>query len=824
MKNFISLLENEEKIIKDYTEYVEEHCKNIKLAYEWLEENTPEVLDEISNKEKFIKENILKHDESKYSKEEFMPYAKYFFDGKKNEDEFNKAWEHHYKNNPHHPEYWEGKEMSYEFIIEMICDWMTFSIKKNNMHELINFYENKAKDDKEKNLNEKTKEKLDKIIEIIKTKINELESDAEELSEGILVSNIKELNESVYSDNKNFDFKIFKYIEKEIEKSKNIVIVRHISPDADAIGSAKALYNCLKDRYPNKEITLANESTYKEMSKDDLLIVLDLAVAERIAGKILGNPNVIRFDHHPGNFKALYTVGDESAGSTCELVTLFLVNQEYNLNKDDAELLFKGIITDTGRLQYSMGTTTLSAINFLLKLGIDYKKVYSQLYVKNSKALKTKAYILSNYKVLPNGTAYIFINRERANSNNINIEEISSNLFELGSIKGSLIWALVIDRGNGHVNMSIRSRDISIKEIAEKFGGGGHSNASGIRVSNYDEAKTVLLTLDKYLGDVKKKNPLLKETLEYLHDLNNLYKLDGSNNDDLNKDVKEYLNENLLLSESVLDPINKERCPEIFEKDKMKKEFKNFVMDIINDFQKQANFPLNIRNIYLIGSSSGYQYSLTSDIDIEVELEITPEEKKKIISIIPKGILYPGTSKPINLFVLDKTETYDFKNAENVFDIVNEKWLKQTDVRDAKIPYQYIRELSTFFMNGCDLSISNYEKDEKELDEYLSLDPNKQEISEKEKAEAVDKKLIDIKNDIDQLKMAHHVIFAFEKEGYENMPFKVNIEMEKNDDPRYSVNNLVYKMIDRFGYFDKMKEIIKRGTSKIKEAEKFLKK
>ena len=275
--------------------------------------------------------------------------------------------------------------------------------------------------------------------------------------------------------------------------------------------------------------------------------------------------------------------------------------------------------------------------------------------------------------------------------------------------------------------------------------------------------------------------------------------------------------------ESILDPINKTRCIDIFDKnDNMHDNVRKFILDIVDKFKEHVNFPLNVRNIYMIGSSTGYQYSLTSDIDIEIELGITEQQKWDIIPIVPKGTLLPGTQKPLNLFILCKDESYDFDKAENVYDLVRNKWAKKTGKKDLKVPYQYIKDLASFFMNGCDLSISAYERDLREIDEYMALDPEKQEISIKEKFEAIDRKLIDLKNDVDQMKMAHHVIFAFENEGYEGKPFKISIQGIDDPDPRYSINNLVYKMLDKHGYNEKMLKIVKDGRAKVKEIEKYI--
>ena len=74
------------------------------------------------------------HDFSKFNKEEFIPYAKYFMEDKeKNKDGFISAWMHHKGHNPHHWEYWidYGKhgeiitnQIPYNYVVEMICDWI----------------------------------------------------------------------------------------------------------------------------------------------------------------------------------------------------------------------------------------------------------------------------------------------------------------------------------------------------------------------------------------------------------------------------------------------------------------------------------------------------------------------------------------------------------------------------------------------------------------------------------------------------------------------------------------------------------------------------
>ncbi len=147
---------------KEYLEYVNSHKARVKQFADWLKENCPEVFDGVDLDA--FDDVIEEHDESKFSEEEFEPYAqKWHGDGKKTR-EYELAWEHHYMNNEHHPEYWDGENMPLIYILEMICDWGSFSIASGDMKELSDFYFNKAIDDPEKNLSDATKEIIEEIL------------------------------------------------------------------------------------------------------------------------------------------------------------------------------------------------------------------------------------------------------------------------------------------------------------------------------------------------------------------------------------------------------------------------------------------------------------------------------------------------------------------------------------------------------------------------------------------------------------------------------------------------------------------------------------
>lgn len=161
-----------------YDEYLTDHIANVKKGYDWLCLNLPEVIDKCDKD--VIDTNIAIHDRSKYSDEEYVPYADYFYGtkSKKVEEAFNYAWLHHIHENPHHWQYWilvhddeptENLDMPYECIIEMICDWWAFSWKSGNLTEIFEWY----KKHKDMQLSDKTRKTIEEIFNKLEKKLKE---------------------------------------------------------------------------------------------------------------------------------------------------------------------------------------------------------------------------------------------------------------------------------------------------------------------------------------------------------------------------------------------------------------------------------------------------------------------------------------------------------------------------------------------------------------------------------------------------------------------------------------------------------------------------
>lgn len=148
--------------LEENKKYIEAHKKRVEQFASWLKENCPDLFKDIDIN--LFDEMINEHDNSKFSEEEFEPYAqKWFGDGIKTL-EYEEAWKHHWTHNEHHPEFWLGEDMPLIYILEMICDWGSFSVEKGDYQELIDFYYDKARDDKDKMLSDNTKEIVEEIL------------------------------------------------------------------------------------------------------------------------------------------------------------------------------------------------------------------------------------------------------------------------------------------------------------------------------------------------------------------------------------------------------------------------------------------------------------------------------------------------------------------------------------------------------------------------------------------------------------------------------------------------------------------------------------
>lgn len=169
-----------------YDKYLVEHIGNVAKGFSWLVEKLPEILGNEYQVEQLRQQICGEHDKSKYSAEEYHAYDVHFYGNRTEpESEFDHAWLHHIHHNPHHWQYWilhnddpdlgmKILDMPYNYILEMICDWWSFSWKTGKLEEIFTWYDaHKAY----MKLSDATRKTVEDILEKIKEKLEDLEED-----------------------------------------------------------------------------------------------------------------------------------------------------------------------------------------------------------------------------------------------------------------------------------------------------------------------------------------------------------------------------------------------------------------------------------------------------------------------------------------------------------------------------------------------------------------------------------------------------------------------------------------------------------------------
>lgn len=327
---------------------------------------------------------------------------------------------------------------------------------------------------------------------------------------------MKKIDEIIYSRTEQFEKDIDKTLDA-IKQYDRIVIFRHTKPDYDAIGSQLGLYYFLKENFKNKEIHFVGENhvsltgrCFPEMEKIDdsffdkpfLGIVLDCSTAERISDERYQKATMlIKIDHHPnvdpyGDIQIV----DTTMAAAGELLANILLSfdGDYLINKESAENLYKAIVGDSGRFLYESTTIhTFRICEILLAKGIDLSQVYLEMYNKSLSDLEVQAYILRHYKVTEHGIAYYVLNDETLKRFNLPPERGKDNVNIFAHFDGIHAWLSVSeDKAKNEWRVSIRSEHESIQQIAEKYNGGGHDQASGAKLKSLDELDGLLKDLD----------------------------------------------------------------------------------------------------------------------------------------------------------------------------------------------------------------------------------------------------------------------------------------------------------------------------------------
>ncbi|MEG0977750.1 MAG: bifunctional oligoribonuclease/PAP phosphatase NrnA [Bacilli bacterium] len=312
----------------------------------------------------------------------------------------------------------------------------------------------------------------------------------------------------------------YKQIVKLIDKYEKIAIFRHKIPDFDALGSQLGLMEFLKEKFPTKDIKVLGENhlnftpkLYREMDVVDdswfetpfLAIVVDCGNKARISDqRFLKASALIKFDHHPDVEKfGDVSIVDEGLAAASELLTNFIhyINKGNVVNLKSAFYFYSGIVGDSGRFLYSSTTPhTFACAQYLIASGLDTSNLYLTMYEKDIKSLEITKYILNHYKLSKNGVAYYILGKEALEE--LQLDQISGKDFvnTFSNFKEIQIWCSIAeDTIDNCWRVSIRSKKAPINEVAAKWEGGGHAQASGCKIATLDLVPDFIKDLDNLL-------------------------------------------------------------------------------------------------------------------------------------------------------------------------------------------------------------------------------------------------------------------------------------------------------------------------------------
>ena len=302
-----------------------------------------------------------------------------------------------------------------------------------------------------------------------------------------------------------------------IRESPDIVLVTHLHPDGDAVGSVTAMWEFLdKCRGRNASILVpdevpptleflagqydilngGDEEAFRRIAGADLIIALDLNALRRadILAEALGASKArkVLIDHHPDpckeEFDLVFSRTDVS--SACEMLFHVLsgmpgTSSGAALPQGCAYSLMTGMTTDTNNFANSVFPGTFAMASTLISSGVDRDSIIQHIYNSGRKEkIKAWSYLLDRKLIMTDfGAAYIFLDRETRNKLGL-LDGETDGLVNIPLQAADIRLSALLTEEEDHIRVSLRSKKgVSANDLARNhFHGGGHVLASGGRI------------------------------------------------------------------------------------------------------------------------------------------------------------------------------------------------------------------------------------------------------------------------------------------------------------------------------------------------------
>jgi len=322
--------------------------------------------------------------------------------------------------------------------------------------------------------------------------------------------------------------KLYDKISEIINENKKFLIITHDYPDGDSLGSQVALYQLLIQLKKDVTAVCNSELPYQysflpdldkikdgreeinNSTREHICFCLDCADENRMNLDFKALKDNVKFiiniDHHKKNSK----FGDlnlvESSSSATSEILYKLIEKHYMkfLNHKMALGIYVGILTDTGKFQYSNTSHMVHRIvSELLKFDISPYKIHKYIY-ENEPLTRFKLIKLVFDRIEyieSSGLIYSYILENDFKKLNLPFSAQDGIITMLRSKEKAKVAALIRQTGRDCFKISLRTSDrgVDLFKVANKFGGGGHRMAAGY--SDKGSLRTVINNLKKAVRD-----------------------------------------------------------------------------------------------------------------------------------------------------------------------------------------------------------------------------------------------------------------------------------------------------------------------------------
>ncbi len=306
-------------------------------------------------------------------------------------------------------------------------------------------------------------------------------------------------------------------IRSKIQAAQRILVVTHIRPDGDAIGSllglglalqqaGKTVQMVCEDGIPQTFHYLPGSSDIRSQPSGtfDMTIVVDCSDLNRV-GNALNGYNVpdLNVDHHITNLQyARLNLVDPLAVATAEILAKNLGVWGLPLTTEVAASLLTGLITDTlGFRTANVTPETLRLVASLMETGVDLSQIYMRSMVQRSfEAVRFWGAGLSRLE-REDSLVWATLTMADRQASGYKGRDDADLINILSAIHGAEIALVFVEQPNGNVKVSWRSQSgYDVSQVAMLFGGGGHPSAAGAEIKgNLEEVRRQVLYETKKL-------------------------------------------------------------------------------------------------------------------------------------------------------------------------------------------------------------------------------------------------------------------------------------------------------------------------------------